>query len=57
MLETGRLDFLHVQIWGLSAALGVTANSLNVVLPVYLGFVIPFVTLTIGYLFLDASYS
>lgn len=57
VLDTGRLDFLFMYRFGvLSAALGVTVNSLNVVLPVYLGFVTPLVTITAAYLFMDAAY-
>ena len=57
VLDTERLDFLFMFKFGiLSAALGVTVNSLNVVLPVYLAFVMPAVTITIAYLFLEAPY-
>ena len=57
VLDSGQLDFLLVFKFGaLGGALGVTVNSLSIVLPVYFGFVTPVVAITTAFLFYGADF-
>lgn len=57
LLDTGNLDFLFMfKFASLAAVLGVTANAMGVLLPVYLGFITPLILLLVAFLVTAGGY-